>query len=183
MVIGYKLSGTDNDSHMYINNKGLSVCDYCGYKTDSEYVNANFTIKRNIYDFSYTYDGCCIVSLKFKEFCLRENYTNIQFKALPLEPLFFYFIVKIQLNFDVKKRRTRFEKFCNICGNYESVIGANPVFLKNVNTPLEDMFYRTDQEFGSGNEKHPLIIVGVETYKKMKREKFKGLVAKEIRNG
>lgn len=181
MILGYELSGADNDSHMYIDAEGMSVCDKCGYKTDFDYINPNLKIKRPFYDFSYTYDGCCIVSLEFKEYCKRADYSNIEFKKIPAEPLFFYFVVKKLLKFDVEKRKTRFENLCERCGNYESVVGANPAFLKDVEKPLDDGFYRTDQEFGSGNEKNPLIIIGVETYKKMKKEKFKGIEADEIK--
>lgn len=180
MILGYKLSGADNDSYMYIDAVGLPLCKGCGYITDSEYVNPHLIINRKVYDFSYTYDGCCIVSLEFKEFCKRFKYPDVEFKEILSEPSFFYFIAKKLLTFDVDKRKTRFEKLCRVCGNYESVVGANPVFLRAIKTPLGDGFYRTDQQFGSGNEKHPLIIVGVETYKKMKKEKFTGIYPKEI---
>lgn len=39
------------------------------------------------------------------------------------------------------------------------VAGATPAFLR-VNQPLLDQLFRTDVEFGSGNEQHPLIVMG-----------------------
>ncbi len=175
MIIGYNLSGPDNDSHMYYHAAGLPVCPQCGYKMNSEYINPDLRIKRRKYDFSFTYDNCAIVSLKFKEFCIRNGYSEIEFQKLPADSAFFLLAIRNVLDFDVEKANTRFLKFCPACNRYESVVGIAPFCLKNIHMPLEDNFYRTNLEFGSGNEKNPGIIVGVDTYSKLKREQFTGL--------
>ncbi len=180
MRIGYFLSGPDNDSHMYVDADGLSVCRECGYKTDYEYVNPNLVIKRACYDFSYTFDGCCIVSLAFREFCLRAKYSGLDFKKLPSDPRFYYLILRKQVEFDAAKRKTRFENFCETCGNYESITGATPVFLTENKSPLNSGFYRTNLQFASGNEKHPLVIVDVETFRVLKKNKITGIEAEVI---
>jgi hypothetical protein len=77
MPIAYSLSGPDNDSYMCgvaaaLNVvPGLPVCPECGYKTEFQFSNPSFIVKRRSYDFSTTYDGYYIVSLRFKEHCLR----------------------------------------------------------------------------------------------------------------
>ena len=63
---------------------------------------------------------------------------------------------------------------------YNEIGGAAP-FLKNLNEPLKDGFFRSDILFGSGNERSPLIFVGEDTYKKIKRDKLKGFVFERIR--
>lgn len=180
-LVGYVLYGQDNGSHMYYNAKGLKVCSKCGYKVDPEYVNPELRIRKRNYDFSYTYDGCCIVSLKFKEFCDRWHYTGLIFKKLPSDPDFFYLIVEPQLQFDSESGHTKFENLCPECGNYESVCGVGFGILKNISNPLPDAFFRTDLSFASGNEKSPLMIVGIETLQKLEKEKISGLCADDAR--
>ena len=96
MIVGYSITGDDNDSFMCSsadevleNMKGLSVCPVCKYRTDFFYINKNFKMSRRNKDFSSTYDGYDIVSRKFKEFCERRGYENIDFRGLKNEPDFF----------------------------------------------------------------------------------------------
>ena len=85
------------------------------------------------------------------------------------------------LEYDAQRRGTRFMEYCSVCGQHESVVGANPVFLRNVRGPIGDGFYRTDLEFGSGREKHPLVIMGLATYPLLLKEKLKGVELSPIR--
>jgi len=79
--LGFLLRGESNDSYMCSSSSrihladapDLPVCESCGYRTDFEYTSKSFRVNRRIYDFSATYDGACIVSLKSKEFCLRRD--------------------------------------------------------------------------------------------------------------
>ena len=65
--------------------------------------------------------------------------------------------------------------YCSVCGQYESVVGATPVYVRNVRGPISGGVYRTDLEFGSGREKEPLVIMGLATYPLLMKEKLKGL--------
>lgn len=180
MPLGYLVYGQDNQSLMYYKAEGLRTCLECGYKIDFEYVNPKLRIKKRIYDFSYTFDKCCIVSAKFKKFCEENNYHNIVFFQLPQDPDFYFFIAEEKLSFDFQKAKTVFNKYCNTCKMYNEIGGATP-FLKNLNEPLKDGFFRSDLLFGSGNERSPLIFVGVDTYEKIIRAKLKGFVFERIR--
>jgi hypothetical protein len=82
------------------------------------------------------------------------------------------------VSFDAKSRRTRFINCCAVCGNYDEVIGATPAYLE-VPGPLEDGIFRSDLLFGSGNAKHPLIIVGLETKERLEGAGLKGLLFRE----
>jgi hypothetical protein len=91
------------------------------------------------------------------------------------DPTCFHFRVRRKVKFDVKRRGTLFEKYCRICKNFESVVGATPSYLVR-SKPLTDNFYRTDLLFGSAGRRNPVILVGPETKKKLELKKFKGLV-------
>lgn len=181
MPVGYVLWGLENNSLMYHNAPELPICSRCGYKTDFDYVNPTLKIRRRIYDLSFTHDGCAIASQRFKEHCIRCGYTGLHFIPLPSDPEFFYVKIESRLQCDMQAQKTRCENFCPECENFESVVGVTPAYLKNVTKPLPDGFYRSEQSFASGNEKSPLIIVGLDTYQKLKREKLTGIIADEVR--
>jgi DNA-directed RNA polymerase subunit RPC12/RpoP len=178
MIVGYAITGEDNDSYMcascdrvFPDMPGLNVCPKCGYRTDIFYTNPAFKLTRTKFDFSHTYDGACIVSERFKEFCIRHHFESLEFRALPAAKGFYHFIVHRIVPFDTITRKTRFGDLCPTCGFYESVAGATPSFLR-VSAPLADGFWRSDILFGSRNEKHPLIFVGTSTKELMERERF-----------
>lgn len=175
IILCYAISGYDNDSHMtgsceklFAELTDIPKCSKCGYRTDYRYTNKDFVLKRKTLDFSSTYDGITIVSLKFKEFCLRNGYNNLNFIKLPKSPNFFQFYVDgnyIEYNAGLK------ENYCDLCGQYESVC-VPMINLEKITEPLQDGFYQSDLWFASGNEKSPIIIIAPETYAKLKTEKM-----------
>jgi hypothetical protein len=184
MIIGYEICGYDNDSHMTGNwNKFLPEiksiipkCDSCGYRLDYKFINPHFKLNRKTLDFSSTYDGVTIVSLKFKEFCNRYGYDNLEFTILPSTPNFYGFAVienTLPYNFITK------EKLCKKCGQYESVVGPT-LNLDNINEPLTDGFYQSDLWFASGNEKSPVLIIAPSTKANFDKEKFKNICFTKI---
>jgi hypothetical protein len=173
-MVGYNLSGQDNDTHMFRDNSIVAKCEACGYRLDFLRTNPNYVLRGSKRDLSATYDGQTIVSKAFKEFCERNEYRGLKFAIFENDPDHFHLILTRVVKFDAAKRKTRFDKLCPECGNYESVVGATPSFLL-VSDPLKDGFYRTDLLFGSGNEKHPLELVGTATKAKLEAAKLKGL--------
>jgi hypothetical protein len=181
MIVGYTITGEDNDSYMCASSdrvlpgmRGFNVCAECGYRTDYSYTTPAFTLTRKRFDFSYTYDGSCIVSARFREFCLRHQFESEEFRTLPTAKGFYHFLVHRIVPFDAATRKTRFDSLCPSCGFYESVAGATPSFLL-VPEPLSDGFWRSDLLFGSRNEKHPLFFVGTRTKDRIERELFRGM--------
>jgi hypothetical protein len=81
--------------------------------------------------------------------------------------------------FDPVRSQSKLINYCEKCKNYEELI-MSFTFLKNISEPLANGFYRTDMVFGSGNRKNPLVVVGIETYKKLKVERLKGLYFEPI---
>lgn len=182
MIIGYELTGYDNDSYMTGSCEKLfeipeiPKCKKCGYRLDYKFTNKSFKLKRKTLDISETYDGITIVSLKFKEFCIRNKYTNLTFIDLPNAPNFYQlYIVGNTLKYEAILK----EKFCEECQQYESVVGPS-LNKENITKPLNDGFYQSDLWFASGNEKSPTIIISSETLKKLKIEKIKGICSNKI---
>lgn len=182
MILGYEISVYDNDSYMTGSwntflaevESIIPKCSSCGYRLDYRFINPHFKLKRQTLDYSSTYDGVDIVSLKFKEFCVRYGYTNLLFGNLPSAPGFYSFSVKQNLlpyNFRLQ------ENLCIVCGQYESIVGPS-LNIDLINKPLEDGFYQSDLWFASGNEKSPVIIVAPSTKVNLDKENIKGLCLK-----
>ena len=149
-----------------------ATCPTCGRKTDSKYINPDFRLKRRKWDIGITYDGYTIVSERFKQLCKDHRWKGVQFVPLPAEPGFYVLTLVNTVKFDAKRRQTRFEDWCRTCKAYFSVVGATPVYLKEVHEPILNGFFRSDLEFASGHEQHPLMIVGIETAKALKAAKL-----------
>ncbi len=188
MIIAYSLNITDHDSYMYGSGSRLfeillklHVCLSCGYRKSLNWDNPFFELKKPFFDFSYTYDGICIVSQRVIDFMFRFQYENdVEWVRLKNFPNFYTFLSHRSVAFDSDRRQTRFEKQCKICGFYESVTGATPVFLKGISSRLDRGFYRTDLQFGSGNEKSPILIVGPQTKEELISKKFTGITFQEV---
>ncbi|MEZ6121496.1 MAG: hypothetical protein R3C28_33745 [Pirellulaceae bacterium] len=203
MVIAYYMSIHDDGTHMlgpdtyrvptdagyYDWRFGIdgtphpATCPTCGRKTDPAYINPHFRVRRRKRDLTATYDGYVLVSARFRRFCESNNWHHdVQFAKLPADDDYFAFKPSRTLEFDAERRKTRFEDHCPECGEYFNVIGATPVFLRNVSQPLSEGFFRSDLEFASGHEQHPLIILGIETAQAVKREAFQKIHLGPIKN-
>lgn len=177
-IVGYLLSAHDNGSfYLDVEKPGdAPVCTKCGFLLSPvDYFNPFFKIKRKTLDFSFTYDNRPIVSLKFKEFCIRNNYKNISFKSFEREGEFFQFFVKKTLVVDVEKSKLTYENYCDECGKWQGIFFKEISIISNL-LGFDDEFYKTDLLFSQGNRKGAQFIIGVETYKKLKIEKMKGLI-------
>ena len=150
-------------------------CEECGELiSKSAEPLPNVVVKNRRHDLAMTYDGVLIGSDKFKSVYLANNLSGLEFRELPDDPQFFAVHATRAVEFDSERRKTRFIKPCQCCGRYESVVGATPVFLKSGTEVGEREFVRTDIEFGSGDEKHPLLICGNTAARVLCDAKLKG---------
>lgn len=179
-IIGYKLSAVDGDSYYFEDAPESVFCPGCGSCVNDRYVPRSLRVGRPVYDVCGTYDGHLIVSQKFKDFHDRHGCGPAKFRRVNRKRLWYMFRPTRVLEYDAERRGTRFETYCDMCGQYESVVGANPVYLRDVRGPIGDGFYCTDLEFGSGREKHPLVIMGLATHRLLLKEKLKGVDLKPI---
>lgn len=69
-----------------------------------------------------------------------------------------------------------------MCGNFESVVGATPVLLAAGTEIVTREFVRTDLAFGTGDEKHPVLICS-EIAGRLADAKLRGLDLLRIADG
>lgn len=155
-AIGFVLSATDNGSFKLRGNASHPSCSSCGFATVRDWIDPAFRLTGLRRDASYTYDGYFVVSDRFVAVVGKHA---ASFLELPAEPGFFAVVPQVVVAFDSERRGTRFEDLCSACGRYGSVAGATPAFLRLAKA-LPDAIARTDIEFGSGDERSPLLLVG-----------------------
>nr|WP_321373388.1 hypothetical protein [uncultured Bacteroides sp.] len=60
-------------------------------------------------------------------------------------------------------------------------IGSTPNYIKQgIDIQSDDFICRSDYEFGTGERKSPLIVIGLETEKKIKLAKLKNIYFAKI---
>lgn len=158
-----------------------AACPTCGGKTDPDYINPQFRARRRGRDLTATSDGYVLVSGGFRKFCETNDWhQDVQFTPLPADDSYFVFRPCRTVEFDVARRKTRLEDLCPECKKYFNVVGATPVFLRNIGGPITEGFFRTDLEFASGHEQHSLVIVGIKTAEAMRRHAFEKIELETI---
>lgn len=155
---------------------GVHRCDACGELTSKwDEPLVDLVIKKRRLDISITYDGVLIASQQFKSIYESNDLSGLVFRRLPDDHDFYAIHALKVVAFDAERRKTRFVTPCPRCGRFESVVGATPVFLK-AGSEVEGLeFVRTDLEFGSGDEKHPLLICGQIAADSLSNAKLNGL--------
>ncbi len=155
---------------------GVRRCESCGELLNKwEESLTGLVLKKRKYDISVTYDGVTVVSIRFKTAYEKECLSGLSFRQLPDDPDFFAISAAEKVEFDAERRKTRFVKPCPACNHFESVVGATPVYLKTGATIGIREFVRTDLEFGSNDEKHPLLLCGEIAANSLRTAKLRGL--------
>lgn len=172
-IVAKSLDGVILNSMYGDNGNVPCLCPYCYSKLKSV-PSLDYVPNKRRKDFYYTSDGFCIVSQKFKDFCDAGRYVRLNFQKL--NTCDFYFFEPDEI-FKTNIRWIPFNKFkywCNVCKNYAELTGG---VLKEETFKLEtnDFIMRTDHFFGKYESKHPIIVVGLETERKMKDFGLKGI--------
>jgi hypothetical protein len=177
----FLLMAPDNDLYFLRDRPDVTRCSSCGALTKKwEEDMSSVPIPVNgRYDVSYSYDGVLVVTRKFKDVVADEGIVGMEFRPLQ-EGLFSASAARV-VQFDAKSRETRFENRCPTCHIYESVVGATPVFLMPGATVPDNGVARTDLEFGSDDEKGPLIICGDEAARKLRKRRLRGLTLEAVK--
>lgn len=139
-----------------------ATCPTCGRKTDPAFISPTFRARHRSWDASCTYDGYYLASKRLRRVAGEHGWRGVEFDPLPADADFFRLRVTQLIEFDSVARQTRFENPCPDCGRFHDVVGATPVRLKNPGALAPDGVYRTDLEFASGHEQHPVVLVGTE---------------------
>lgn len=180
-MTNYAIFAADSEINYYDDAPEELFCSSCGSFIGSKsYWPSDLKITGLKKDFSYSYDGQLIISSKGKTFLEENSTTELRFQKVNSIPEAFVVEASIEVMFDTDRRKTRFIDHCTECGNFESIVGSTPPFLKT-SINIEQMgVYSTDIKFGSGKEKSPLMIVGGKMGRKLKKE-FKEIDLEEVR--
>ena len=135
---------------------------------------------RTSYEVSFTYDGRLIVSERFRQFCEGNALEGACFDLVNDRRKLYSLTSDRIVKFDANRREAEFSGLCDLCHQYEEVIGANPCFLENIDKPLLHGFYQTDLEFGSGAGKSAVLLVGTESKPLIEAELFKRTEFEEV---
>lgn len=180
-MTSFAIFAPDCDAYYYDDAGEELFCSSCGsFVSESSYYPAHLGIKSLKYNFCFTYDGQLLLSKQAKVFLESESSSQLCFHRVNSDPDIYVVETKGTVLFDQEKRKTRFVGHCSLCGNFESVVGSTPVFIKN-ETIIEPLsFVTTDLKFGSAKEKAPLYIVGKALGEKMKKA-FKEIDLEDVR--
>ena len=150
-----------------------SHCPKCYSPLDHEIVSTKVTV-RGRWGVFYA-EGHILVTERFREFCLRNGYDDVEFPCVDRRrPLFELRPTRV-VEVDIERSEPIFCEFCTRCGNFECYMYGRGLFLRYVIGPLPDGFYRTDLIFGCRAGKHPIVIVAPETRDKIVAERFSRL--------
>ena len=158
----FRLSVGDNGLIAFHNRIEANRCEECGAllsKWDEKLPGFKVLNLKGL-DISCTYDGIDIASALFKECYDSHKMIGLSFSPLAGNRPCFKVVGEIVVPFDAAKRATRFLNQCQVCGRYEEIIGATPVFLKAGSEVPDNGFARTDLEFGTGDRKSPMLLCG-----------------------
>lgn len=179
-ILGYEILPNDLNCFLIENpEKRPEQYKYLNVYSDVE-ISKNIHIKERKIDIGFSYDGFCIVSKRFKDFCLENEFDNLFFQPIDLIDPFFIFKTENILNYDSIRGGIRFLNFNPKYNGYFEIIGPHPIILENDQPVPENVIFRSDLFFGTGISKAPLLMIGCETFRKFEKEKFKGIYFSKI---
>lgn len=171
-TIGFLMTAVDNGTRM-LNESDLTRCGTCFRVIERPAVVGSYVPPTDLGEAaSYTNDGYLICESAVAE--ILEEYGAAVTELPATKGKYFAVDPGKRVEFDIERRRTRFEGLCKECGRYFDVIGATPIFLLQ-QAGLPDEIVGTDVEFGSGDEQHPLLLVGPRLGQLLISKKVSGL--------
>lgn len=168
-VVAKIIFGVGEDGFVYGSKDRPDVCPVCGNRIKDVY-DLHYRLNRKS-TFMYTYDGYNIVSQPFKDFCVANGYQGLSFTELTHYPGYYFF--SAENVFELDPNKITFSGHQDCCGSADSV--SSPLDSKKDGFEIEsnDFICRSDVRFGDKGKKFFLIIVGLETEKKMKEFRLK----------
>lgn len=160
MRSAYTLSAPDCDKHYFEFAPSSLFCPECDSYVGAEEFVPQLDLRQCKLDFCFTCDGQLLVSQRGMACLSQHCSTPLRFATVDESAGFHSLSVESKVAFDYVRRKTKFERKCPVCGNYESIVGATPAFILRSDKVHEMGMYRTDICFGSGREKSPIIVVG-----------------------
>lgn len=157
VTIAYDLSAINNHAYFFEDAPENIFCKTCGCCIDTSYQPAELKTP-NKADIGATYDRRFIASLRFKEYIDSLN-LNVDFSLINEKKQLFLIRPKHVIAYSAQQQ----ENLCGTCHQYFDCVAPLPLFYQETGKPLEHGMFFTNIGFGSGKEKSPSIILGIET--------------------
>jgi hypothetical protein len=182
MIVAYIAWPPDNNTYMWADPKTRGnpppgiICPTCGMRTDWNVINPNYRPPRSYYDLSRAYDGDILVSPRLRQYLEEQQVPGLCFVQIPASRRYFILQCTDVLRL-VRPATLHLEEYCAACKQYKSVWGTQPetARFEGVNAPIRSGMYFTDLRVGYFPQMGPLLIVGVDTWRGMAAQGFKGL--------
>lgn len=173
------LAGITDNGFMH---EGLipDVCPEC-HQPFKKVINPEYIIShKRASDIIYTKDRYCLVSENFRIFCIQNEYPDLIFIPLAQSAGYYYFESLKIYPIDTNKPGIEFSDPCLACCSYKKVRITYPVYSKAKDDTKRDFICQTELDFGINEKKSPLIIIGVDTTKKMIDFGLRGLLFYDV---
>ncbi len=181
MLIAYEMAPEAPARFEFYDGAPASVfCPRCGDVVDHDYAPRNLGVEALDFDMVSTRDGHSIASQKFRDFSARIGIPNLGLIRVNAAPPLYDLRPGAIVTYDVDCKPPFFENKCSLCGGYESIVGPRYACITGVDFPIREGLYRSDLAFASGREKHPFLVVGLDTAELMKQERLRGVLLTEI---
>ena len=181
-IIAHDLCGEDAEFMYNDKNDIPGVCPFCHSKLrmipNLSYKKRRRKKKWDIYN---TYDGYCLVSEKFKNFCEENGYPNLSFIKLERSKPYYFFLPGNIFPLDITRDFVELDSFCPVCHTYNSVAGC-AFKRRDFQLSTDDFICRSDVFFGYKESQSPCIIIGLKTKEKMEKAGLKGLSFRKVYN-
>lgn len=179
-VVAYNLIGGDEYGYMYDSiDIRPDICSICKNRI-KDVPDPYYKVKKKG-TYVTTYDHYDIVSEQFRKFCIENNYQNLRFTELVRSKGYYVLEVGEVVYLDEVRGHIEFVNHRDCCGSYDEIICPPLYVSKDRNPPLpKDFIARSYYRYGSFNRKSPVLLVGVETKRKMKEYPLKGLYFRKL---
>lgn len=182
MTLAYTAWPADNHTHMWADPKTRGnpppgvICPVCDMRMDRTAINPKYEPPRSYYDLSRAFDGDILVSPRLKEFLERQELTGLRFVEIPSSRRCFILQCTIGLVY-IRPPTARMEEYCPACKQHKSIWGNKPecAHFAGVHAPIHEGVFFTDIKAGYYPQMGSLLIVGVDTWRSMVEQGFKGL--------
>lgn len=162
VTIAYDLSAIDNHAYFLEGAPEKIFCTSCGCCIDPSYQPAELKTP-NKADIGATYDRRFIASLHFKEY-IDSLKLNVDFSLVNEKKQLFLIRPQHIISYSAQQQ----ENLCSNCHQYFDCVAPLPSFYQETGKALKHGMFFTSIGFGSGKEKSPSIILGIETALEMK---------------
>ena len=112
----HQFCGNDNWTFAFEGRPEVRTCSACGGVLAKEKeALPGVKVRRRKFDISFTYDGACIVTEKFKAVCESHRFTGTVFRPLPDDPGFYVLWSDRTVEFDpAGGKNTSFGFICSM---------------------------------------------------------------------